>query len=124
MNNELRESILAPYYTDPELGGLRYFSDLPLDVLEELIKDGFVEMGEWNSCDGVEQLFLPFMRRNPQFGAHGYAVMPVRPDERITIEGVEWHDIMTKDELIDFVLTFRFADDMELEADFARCWYD
>ena len=124
MNYELREKLLEPYYSDGELGGLRYFTDLPLNVLDELISLNFVEMEEWNCCDGVTKLFLPFLRRNPQFTTHGYAVMPERKDIRVTIEGVEHSAMLTMDELIDFATTFRGADEMELAPDYARCWYD
>ena len=116
--------MLQPFYREAESGGLRYFSGLSLDVLEALIREDFVEMGPWNTCDGVEELFLPFLRRNPKFTAHGYAVMPGRPDLRVTIEGVEQDGPMTTDEIIDFALTFRGADEMDLDPDWARCWYD
>jgi len=89
MNYDLREKLLEPYYDSSEYGGLRYFTCLPTNVLDELISHNFVEMEEWNCCDGVTDLFLPFLRRNPQFTVHGYAVMPVREDIRVTIEGVE-----------------------------------
>jgi hypothetical protein len=124
MNYELREKLLEPYYSEGELGGLRYFNCLPLNVLDELIIHNFVEMEEWNFCGGVTELFLPFLRRNPQFTAHGYAVMKEREDIRVTIEGVERSAILTMDEIIDFATTFRSADEMELATDYARCWYD
>jgi hypothetical protein len=124
MNYELREQLLKPYYSEGESGGLRYFTSLPLNVLDELISHNFVEMEEWNCCDGVTELFLPFLRRNPQFTAHGYAVMPSRKDIRVTIEGVERSAIFNVDEIIDFATTFRGADEMELAIDYARCWYD
>jgi hypothetical protein len=124
MNYELREKLLEPYYSEGEGGGLRYFTSLPLNVLEELISHNFVEMEEWNCCDGVTKLFLPFLRRNPQFTVHGYAVMPVREDIRVTVEGVERSAVLTMDEIIDFATTFRGADEMELAPDYARCWYD
>jgi hypothetical protein len=124
MNYELREKLLEPYYDEGEYGGLRYFTCLPTNVLDELISHNFVEMEEWNCCDGVAKLFLPFLHRNPQFTAHGYAVMEGREDIRITIEGVARSAVLTVDELIDFATTFRGADEMELTADYARCWYD
>jgi len=124
MNYELREKLLEPYYDEGESGGLRYFPCLPTSVLDELISHNFVEMEEWNCCDGVAKLFLPFLHRNPQFTAHGYAVMPGREDIRVTIEGVEHSALLTMDELIDFAMTFRGADEMDLAVDYARCWYD
>ena len=124
MNYELREKLLEPYYDEGECGGLRYFTCLPSNVLNELINRNFVEMEEWNCCDGVTKLFLPFLHRNPQFTAHGYAVMPSRKDIRVSIEGVERSAVLTVDEIIDFATTFRGADEMDLAVDYARCWYD
>jgi hypothetical protein len=124
MNYELREKLLEPYYDKGECGGLRYFTCLPTNVIDELINHNFVEMEEWNCCDGVTKLFLPFLQRNPQFTAHGYAVMPSRKDIRVTIEGVERSAVLTIDEIIDFATTFRGADEMDLAEDYARCWYD
>jgi hypothetical protein len=124
MNYELRERLLKPYYEKEKIGGLRCFTCLPLNVLEELISHNFVEMEEWNCCDGVAKLFLPFLRRHPQFSAHGYAVLEGREDTRITIEGVECSALLTIDEIIDFARTFRGADDMALYDDYADCWYD
>jgi len=124
MNYEYRDKLLEPYFDEGESGGLRYFTNLPLKILDELISHNFVEMEDWNSCDGVAELFLPFLRNNPEFTAHGYAVMPVREDARVTIEGVERSAILTMGEIIDFAMTFRGADDMELAPGYARCWYD
>jgi len=124
MNYELREKLLGPYYTEGPLGGLRYFENLPADVLQQLIDRDFVELEPWNCCDGVTRLFLPFLRRNPTFTAHGYAVMPGREDVRVSIEGVERSGALTQEEIIDFATTFSGADEMELTAGYARCWYD
>ena len=123
MNNQERNSLLQPYFEEGEFGGVRYFKRLPLEVLERLIDRGFVEMEPWNECPGME-VFLPFLRRNPLFNAHGYAVSPERPDTRITIEGVEFDGSLSKAKIIDFFMTFRGADDMYIGPDHARCWYD
>jgi hypothetical protein len=129
MNTTLREQLLAPYYLKEDgIGGIRYFEGLPLEVLEKLVKHKLVEMGPWNSCAGVAELFLPFLRRNPSFTAHGYAISPERRDCRITIEGVEREAPFTKAELVDFALTFTGADEIVIDDDpdrnYLRCWYD
>lgn len=124
MHKELREQLLAPDYDGEAMGGVRYFHDLPLDVLEKLLALNFVERGEWNSCPGVGAAFLPFMRRNPEFTAHGYAVDWDRGDVRITVEGVEKSASLSKMELIDFIQTFNGADEVDVAGNHARCWYD
>lgn len=110
------------------MGGIRYFEGLPLNVLEKLVNHKLVETELWNSCDGVAKLFLPFLRRNPGFTAHGYAISPEQKDCRITIEGVEREGFFTKAELADFALTFAGADELVIDYDsgsnYLRCWYD
>ena len=129
MDISLREKILAPHYKKEErYGDVRYFTGLPLDALEKLIEAGVVEMEPWNECPGVEESFLPFMRRNRDFTAHGYSVSPDRLDCRLTIEGVEKEGRYTEAELVDFAMTFRYADEFTIDDDpdgqYLRCWYD
>jgi hypothetical protein len=124
MNQVLREQMLTPYLESKDYGDIRYFHDLPLNVLERLIAENFVELDEWNDCPGVSEAFLPFMQRHPSFKAFGYAVSPEREDARITIEGVEQFGDLTKDEVIDFVMTFGRADEIQITENYARCWYD
>ena len=124
MNHEGREELLTPFLANRNYGGVRYFKRLPLSVLQILINHHFVEMGPWNDCPGVDQMFLPFLRRNPAFTAHGYVVDHERPDTRITLEGVERVGSLEKHEMIDFCTTFWGADEVELTPSYARCWYD
>ena len=128
MNIDLREKLLAPYYLKENYGSIRYFSQLPLNVLEKLIQEKLVDMEPWNSCDGVARLFLPFLRRNPSFTAHGYSLPADRSDCCVTIEGVEKERHITKAELFDFTRTFCGADEVIADDDpdcnYLRCWYD
>lgn len=124
LQKELREELLASFFGQKDTGDLRYFTNLPLSVLQELIDHGFVEMSPWNECPGMTEVFLPFMRRNPGFTAHGYAASWNRSDARVTIEGVEKAGSLPRHELIDFFNTFHWADELEVADDYARCWYD
>jgi hypothetical protein len=123
-DTQLRDEILAPYSEQMSRGGIARFKGVPLDVLQRLIDLGFVYMGKWNACPGVADLFLPFLKKNPLFTSHGYAVSGERKDSRIDVEGVESAASLTRGEIIDFANTFRRADDFDLTADHARCWYD
>ena len=125
MDFELRDELLRPYVSDEAThGGISRFKSLPSGVLEKLIFHGFVHLGKWNSCPGVQTLFLPFLLRHPDFTAHGYAVSKEREDSRITIEGIECDASMTIETVIDFANSFRRADDFTLSPSRARCWYD
>lgn len=122
---DLRDELLRPYFADEsEHGGIRRFNRVPLDLLEKLIFHRFVFLGKWNSCPGVQDLFLPFLRRHPEFTCHGYSVSKERRDCRIAVEGVECNAHMTIESVIDFAKTFRGADDFNLAPSHARCWYD
>src|SRR5580700_11123712 len=124
MSKVSRNKILEPYFAGPEIHGVRYFDKLPLKQLEELIKSDFVEMEAWNSCPGVADAFLPFMKRHPAFTAHGYAVSFKRQDTRITIEGLEKTEPLTNSEIIDFANSFTNADEVHFTKTYAYCWYD
>jgi hypothetical protein len=123
-DTQLRDEILASYADQNSSGGITSFRGLPQEVLRQLIDHGFVYMGKWNSCPGVTDLFLPFLMRNPDFNAHGYAVSGERKDCRVTIEGVERTAPLTMEEIVDFENSFRRADEFQLTANHARCWYD
>jgi hypothetical protein len=124
MNQALRDKIVKPFLTGKDYGDVIGFNDMPLTVVKQLIQLKLLDMGEWNNCAGVKKMFLPFLKRNPEFRAHGYVVSPERQDSRITIEGVEKDSQLSKDELIDFATTFQAADDLRVTEDYAYCWYD
>jgi hypothetical protein len=125
MNIELRDEILRPYISSGPKKSLGRFRGLPLDALEKLVADGFVALGKWNSCAGVNSLFLPFLRRHHEFTAHGYALPKDRPDCRITVEGVECEKPMTDETIRDFSNTFSLhADEVKVSPSYAYCWFD
>jgi hypothetical protein len=127
MNKKLRDEILAPYMTERnESEAYGRFEDMPLSVLQRLIDLCFVMMGEWNNCLGVEEEFLPFLKRHPLFTAHGYAGHSEGDkNASIIVEGVERAAMLTKEEVIDFCNEFmRSADDIRIESNYAFCWYD
>ena len=125
MNIELRDEILRPYISNGPGKSLSRFRGLPLDVLEKLVAHGFVALGKWNRCAGVDSMFLPFLRRHPEFTAHGYALSNDRPDCRITVEGVECEKAMTDETVSDFTNTFSLhADEVKVSPSYAYCWFD
>ena len=123
----MRSEILAPYMTNGDEGKeYGMFADMPLSVLQRLVDLGFVMMGEWGNCLGVEEMFLPFLKRNPLFTAHGYAGKAEEGEKpSINVEGVERDAQLSKEEIIDFCNEFmRSADDVHISIDYASCWYD
>ncbi len=97
---QVREIILRPYliesyppfHTSTWHGGTRDVSFIPVGVLEELIKRGYMKKdGTQNSSPTVEK-FMEFMRKWNKKGidvrAYGYEISGRRSDVRITIEGL------------------------------------
>lgn len=119
-----RDALLQPYLSisaDPNQ--ILYFRNLPLKVLEILVTRDFVDMNPWNDCPGTNR-FLGFMRRHPNFTAHGYAISFRREDHRITIEGLECQNPLTHNDIVDFCGNFCEADEFQVSNSYARCWYD
>ena len=78
MNFELRDELVRPYVLDYEIrGGINRLRGVPLNVLEKL--SSMVLCGwENGTVVRVQNLFLPFLLRHPDFTAHGYAVSKER----------------------------------------------
>ena len=72
------------------------------------------------------QEFIDFVEKhNPEdWTFHGYVVSPDREDRRVSIEGIESAGKLSKDDLIDFLLEFRMADELDIDDGIAYCWYD
>ena len=68
--------------------------------------------------------FYEFMKSNPKFTAHGYAVSHERRDYRVAIEGVSCNKTYTKKELADFVRLCRDADEFVMEDKKLYSWWD
>lgn len=125
-NQQARDEIIfdADRLGDPYRGGLKSFSFLTLDKLEQLVNEGFVDLGDrQNNAPSIDKI-LQFMRSNPDFTAHGYAIDKSRPDYRISIEGVRITRQLTFDEAISFTELFRLADIFEITDCSAYCWFD
>jgi hypothetical protein len=131
-----RDLILAPFFAKSDayykqrfgfsnggLGGCRSFKGLDLKTLRRLARLGLADEGPWNNCPG-NGAFLGFMEGHPSWTAHGYAVSPDREDARITIEGLEKEGRVGKREGEAFLEAFGAADEFEVSARYARCWYD
>jgi hypothetical protein len=126
-NYNLREQILfgedydAAHY---RMGGIRYFEISPVK-LANLVQLGFADPHDaQNSAPSIEE-FIEFF--NEQFSkewyVHGYAVSPERDDYRVSVEGCGKHGEPTQEEICDFVLLFRHADELQV-GDCLYCWYD
>jgi hypothetical protein len=73
---------------DDDSGGIVKFEPIDLDTVRTLVAERFttVEMAQ-NDAPNTAQL-MAFMEQWPEVKAHGYAVVPSRPDYRVTLEGL------------------------------------
>ena len=100
-----------------------WFEGLKAETLEKLIQMGFADPQDAQNDAPDIGTILAFLKRNPSFTAHGYAVTPHRTDYRISLEGVE-ANFADKSEVIDFVDLFRRADDFRISDDYQYAWFD
>ena len=125
-NVNQRDRILFGEDYDPRkyLGGIRRFSDLDYNGLNELFRLGVIDPEDRQNDAPETSEFLEFLRSNPGFTVHGYAVSPERDDYRVSLEGVNLDGDYTFKELRDFVMMFRFADEFSIDKGGLHCWYD
>lgn len=107
-------------------GGCRRFKGIDVETLNELIDFDFLDPDECQNSSPTTEEFIIFMEQYDGYTAHGYTIIDSRGDYRVTIEGIEKSsdDCISYDELIDFVDTFRFADELTVEKFVLYCWYD
>ena len=124
-----RDSILFNdgYQPSQYLGGIRHFKRLNVERLTQLIDNGFVDLTDrQNEAPSIRRIY-GFMKKYPNYLAHGYVVDVNRGDYRLSIEGVERGDC-TEDgkiphkEVYDFYELFHLAD--EYDEVNMYCWFD
>jgi len=107
-------------------GGVRYFDELTLAQIDELIELEVLDMEEnQNDAPTVGEM-VEFLRDRKTDGwyAHGYCVSPERSDFRISFEGIGKKSSPSTEDIIDFSMLFRWADEFYIGEEGVRCWYD
>lgn len=107
----------------------RHFEDMPISTAEILIKLGFLDPEETQNDSPTVQEFIDFAKNHldADFTFHGYAVGPEREDCRVSFEGIESNNEISKETLLDFVKMFLDeypADDTDVGDERLWCWYD
>jgi len=110
--------------TSESFSDVEHFEGVSASELDMLINEGLMDPhGSQNNSPSAMK-FNDFMRSHPGFTAHGYVVSPLRDDYRITIEGLYFRgsaDDKLKEEFVDFA---NGADELKVEDDRLRCWWD
>lgn len=123
-NHILRDTIIfgkdIPSYSD-----ICHFNGLSLDQLKQLIDSEFIELDECQNDSPTTQEIYDFMKKYPDYTAHGYVVTINRKDYRTTLEGVEKRSgFDSKQECNEFHKLFKSADELIVDEDNIYCWYD
>ncbi len=132
-----RLEIMQPYITSEELGGTVHYDNLPLQVLQQLFDEGFIDRKEKQNDAPTTEEFLMFLQRWPVLRVHGYFVVGDRSDYRISIEGAMTEVLeretrfsmrlstegVTEELMQAFVDEYEFADELSIR-DGLYCWYD
>lgn len=107
-------------------GGLRYFDELTISQINQLEEAGIIDREDAQNDSPTAGEMIDFLRERKTDGwyVHGYCISPDRADFRITFEGVGKKTAPSKQDIIDFSMMFRFADEFSANSKALRCWYD
>lgn len=120
---ELRDSMLRPAYAKEANYHNFRFENMSADTLQKMVDLHFADPDEQqNEAPPIGEI-LEFLKENPDFTAHGYAVTVRRDDYRISLEGVEGNS-RDFDQISRFMNMFRFADEFETGIGYQRAWFD
>lgn len=112
------------YPADWSYGGCIHFKNLNNENFNLLAMENFIDPYDSQNDSPTADEFREFINKYPEVTAHGYAVSPDRYDYRVTIEGIEYYGIVSKEMLIDFINLCRYADEFIIEDDMLYCWFD
>lgn len=126
---EEREQLLFHRPYEPgkyRMGGCCSFDELSVADAKELMHRGFIDPEDTQNSSPTMQEFLDFCDDGTGIWTlHGYAVSPDRTDCRITFEGVRSSGPLSAEQTVDFLMTFRDADELYGGVnETAYCWYD
>ena len=126
---EQREQLVFGCSYDPEkykMGGVRYFNAMSVDTAKKLLDLNFIDPDDAQNLSPTAQEMINFCDDGTdKWYLHGYVVSPDRDDCRISFEGCGSSQDLTPQEALDFMRTFRLADDLDCEIGcHAYCWFD
>lgn len=121
---KLRDSMLNDVYGNKqETYDIFRFDGVTAETLQKLVDLKYADPDEYqNEAPPIGEI-LEFLKENPDFTAHGYAVTVRRDDYRISLEGVEGNS-RDFDQISRFMNMFRFADEFETGIGYQRAWFD
>lgn len=101
-----------------------HFEGLTYETYEKLLSLGFVNPDEAQNDAPTFGEMAEFCKEHKAFTMHGYVITPERTDCCITCEGVESKIMATREDIIDFVDMFRYADEFTISDEGCYAWFD
>ena len=102
-------------------GGIDTIENVPVDIVQKLIDEKFVNPDEYQNDSPTTQEFLIFLKTHEGFTLSGYIVSPDRNDYRITFTSISG-ETEDADTISDFIDNFRMADEFDVNIDY-RSYY-
>lgn len=112
-------------YKGKDTDDYAHFSRMTPETARKLLNAGYADPEESQNGSPTFGEMTAFCERHPGFTLHGYVIGNDRDDARVTAEGVQG-TAQNIEAMLDFVETFRCADDCDLnhETRDCYCWYD
>ena len=115
--------IFGSHSFEAYMGGVRHFENLSLSKLERLIECNFIDLDDRQNLAPPVREIYDFMKKYPDYTAHGYTVSIMRDDYRVSLEGVsKSNGAKSAEELEDFMRLFKDADEVDTSSMY--CWFD
>lgn len=113
----------------PEIyGGLKNFSSLSVEKLEQLIAHRFADPSAGHNNSPTIREFLEFGQQQGtkgfNFNFEGYAISPDREDYRISIDGIQFSGSCPHQLIVEFQEFVGDADELDLDPYYLRAWWD
>lgn len=127
---QTRDNIIFGQQIDweEECGGAKFFEDLTLDQLHNLIKHNFVDITQkHNEAPSIGEFFTfteTQAAKGYVFTFEGYAIMPQRHDYRVSVDGIIFNGDYSNQLLTDFGEFVGAPDELSIEPNYLRAWWD
>lgn len=109
-------------------GGIKRFEGVSLSQLQQLVDGGFANPQERHNFAPSIAAVMEFVRTQAHCGVaftfEGYAIPPWRDDYRVSIDGISARGDCVSETIVAFRELARHADELTIESDYLRAWWD
>ncbi len=129
-DSETRDRIIfgTSIVWEDSMGGARRFHNLSRENLQQLISQGFANRADSQNFSPTIGEFFDFAQRQGnkgfEFTFEGYVISPERRDYRVSIDGLFYRGICSTELILDFQEFVNEPDELEIEPNYLRAWWD